>query len=490
ATRTIKFLTGVRYPITFEWDPVELPDGSLHLKDPFREVSSDIHLKTDPDGINALTKTAITSLVMKYSKSINATFEATNGWNLVEPFHQEIQVQAIISIPPGIIRGSFFSHEGGYIPANTILPGHGYWIKSSGDGELIMNAPVKDGDNDLPTSAMYEIGFNVADGAGGTYNLAAGIDPLATAGIDADLGEAKLPPAPPAGIFDARFVFPDSVTGSLKDYRMGTQVYQGTVSHKINYQLSTGSAGFRLNFTIPEINGKVSVNLKDPFGGVLFNQTYNTFNTPISYTVTNKALKSVLVTIIYDLEVPIELISFVAKQNGQAVELRWATARETNNQGFEIEHSRNNITFVKLGYVEGKGTTTEISKYQFTDRNPVSGTSYYRLRQIDFGGSFEYSKTIEFMPTQYSLGQNYPNPFNPTTKIKFVVPVDAKVVVKVYNSIGQEVAELTNSIIPMGLHQINFRGSGLTSGVYFYTIDAKGIDGTTYSDVKKMVLMR
>ncbi|MCF8306326.1 MAG: T9SS type A sorting domain-containing protein, partial [Ignavibacteriales bacterium] len=122
----------------------------------------------------------------------------------------------------------------------------------------------------------------------------------------------------------------------------------------------------------------------------------------------------------------------------------------------------------------------------------VSGTSYYRLRQTDFGGAFEYSQTVEveFVPTQYSLGQNYPNPFNPTTKIKFAVPVDAKVVVKVYNTIGQEVAEAVNGSFSAGLYEVSFNASDLTSGVYFYTIDAKGINGTTYSNVKKMILMK
>ncbi|MCF8307277.1 MAG: T9SS type A sorting domain-containing protein, partial [Ignavibacteriales bacterium] len=192
-------------------------------------------------------------------------------------------------------------------------------------------------------------------------------------------------------------------------------------------------------------------------------------------------------------EVPVELTSFAAAVSGETVELQWETATETNNQGFQIERSLSGAEgWSVIGYVEGKGTTTEISKYQFVDRTPVSGTSYYRLRQIDFGGAFEYSSAVEveFVPTQYSLGQNYPNPFNPTTKIKFAVPVDAKVVVKVYNTIGQEVAEAVNGSFSAGLYEVSFNASDLTSGVYFYTIDAKGIDGTTHSDVKKMVLMR
>ncbi|MCF8317083.1 MAG: T9SS type A sorting domain-containing protein, partial [Ignavibacteriales bacterium] len=76
------------------------------------------------------------------------------------------------------------------------------------------------------------------------------------------------------------------------------------------------------------------------------------------------------------------------------------------------------------------------------------------------------------------------------TKIKFAVPVDAKVVVKVFNTIGQEVAEAVNGSFSSGLYEVSFNASDLTSGVYFYTIDAKGFDGTSYSTVRKMILMK
>ncbi|MCF8306928.1 MAG: hypothetical protein K9G57_14840, partial [Ignavibacteriales bacterium] len=166
---------------------------------------------------------------LKFSEADEHTFtgqafvgnvSVSEGWNMVGPFNVETPVSAVISDPPGLIASSFFGFDNGYVVPENLMPGHGYWVKASGNGELIMNTPVKDGEKGVNEAAMYEIAFNVVDGVGGTYNMAAGIDPLGTDGLDAGLGEAELPPAPPAGIFDARFVFPDNVTGSLKDYRM------------------------------------------------------------------------------------------------------------------------------------------------------------------------------------------------------------------------------------------------------------------------------
>ena len=120
--------------------------------------------------------------------------------------------------------------------------------------------------------------------------------------------------------------------------------------------------------------------------------------------------------------VPVELISFTAEVDGNVVTLFWQTATETNNSGFEIERQVGNkqsaaCNWDKVGFVEGKGTTTEIQSYSFTDK-PEPGTYKYRLKQIDFDGTFAYSPEVEAevkAPNVFSLEQNYPNPFNPST---------------------------------------------------------------------------
>ncbi|MBT8386541.1 MAG: ASPIC/UnbV domain-containing protein, partial [Ignavibacteria bacterium] len=91
---------------------------------------------------------------------------------------------------------------------------------------------------------------------------------------------------------------------------------------------------------------------------------------------------------------------------------------------------------------------------------------------------------------EYSLGQNYPNPFNPGTKIDFILAVDSKVSLKVFDVLGQEVAILINSDLVAGSHNVDFNAASINSGVYFYRIDATGIDGTNFTNVKKMILTK
>jgi hypothetical protein len=94
------------------------------------------------------------------------------------------------------------------------------------------------------------------------------------------------------------------------------------------------------------------------------------------------------------------------------------------------------------------------------------------------------------MPSDYKLEQNYPNPFNPTSKIVFRLAVDSKVTLNIFDILGQEVTTLVNSDLEAGSHEFDFDASGVNSGVYFYRLDAAGINGTKFSSVKKMVLMK
>lgn len=190
--------------------------------------------------------------------------------------------------------------------------------------------------------------------------------------------------------------------------------------------------------------------------------------------------------------IPVELSSFTASVGDGNVTLNWSTASETNNQGFEVQRAVNG-EFEVVGYVDGNGTTTEVQNYSFTDRNVQAGTYSYRLKQIDLDGTFEYSSTIEVdvtAPKEFALDQNYPNPFNPSTKIAFRLATDANVTLKVFDILGQEVMSLISGDLTAGSHEVIFDASGINSGVYFYRIDAKGIDGTDFSSVKKMILTK
>ncbi len=195
----------------------------------------------------------------------------------------------------------------------------------------------------------------------------------------------------------------------------------------------------------------------------------------------------------FNLVVPVELISLSADEVNNNVQLNWQTATETNNRGFEIERSADSQTFTKIGFVPGRGTTTQKSAYSYIDKEAMEGKLYYRLKQVDLDGTFEYSGAVEInysIPAEFSLSQNYPNPFNPSTKIKFSLAADSKVSVKVYNLLGQQVAELTSGEYTAGRHEVNFDAASLSSGIYFYIINAAGKDGSNFTSTKKMTLMK
>jgi photosystem II stability/assembly factor-like uncharacterized protein len=197
--------------------------------------------------------------------------------------------------------------------------------------------------------------------------------------------------------------------------------------------------------------------------------------------------------ITYTNPLPVELTSFSASVNKNDVTLSWQTATETNNSGFQIERLNNSEIdntqeWKSIGFVEGHGSTTEEHNYSFVDRNISAGEYQYRLKQIDYDGSFEYSEIINVdvsKPSEFSLKQNYPNPFNPSTTIQYSIPESGNVKLTVYNSLGEEVALLVNEYREAGTYKINFDAEKLSNGVYYYRLISE-----KYMDVKKMILLK
>jgi len=192
--------------------------------------------------------------------------------------------------------------------------------------------------------------------------------------------------------------------------------------------------------------------------------------------------------------VPVELTSFTANVSNGSVVLNWSTSTETNNSGFEILRSaQNENDWQKIGFVPGFGTTTEPKSYSYNDETVTSGKYYYKLKQIDYDGSHSFSDVAEVdisLPTVFALEQNYPNPFNPSTSIQFSLPVDANVTIVVYNLVGEKVADVVSGDFSAGQHNVNFDASSLTSGVYFYRIDVTASNGSNFSSVKKMTVLK
>ena len=185
--------------------------------------------------------------------------------------------------------------------------------------------------------------------------------------------------------------------------------------------------------------------------------------------------------------VPVELTSLTASANGSIVVLKWTTATELNNRGFEIERSltptpsrrEGAIEWVKVGFVQGIGTSTHKKDYSYVDAVTEYGKYAYRLKQIDFDGTFSYSEEVYveagLKPESFTLEQNYPNPFNPTTFIKFNLPQASKINLSVYNSLGELVNVIAYGEYEAGVYERVFNASSLASGIYIYVLKTDNV---------------
>lgn len=175
--------------------------------------------------------------------------------------------------------------------------------------------------------------------------------------------------------------------------------------------------------------------------------------------------------------VPVELTSFTGLYDNNSVILNWVTSTETNNSGFEIERRSDTSGFEKIGFVSGNGTSTNRISYSFVDNKLSEPKYFYRLKQIDFDGSINYSAEVQVNISSlndFKLYQNYPNPFNPTTKIQYYLPETSTVKIGLYDLLGNEVLSLINQEMPAGTNNIELNASKLASGIYFVKMDSKG----------------
>ncbi len=186
--------------------------------------------------------------------------------------------------------------------------------------------------------------------------------------------------------------------------------------------------------------------------------------------------------------VPVELTSFTYAVSEGTVVLNWTTVTETNNSHFIVQRSYDNISFMPIARIEGNGTTSEISKYSYADDSLENGLYFYRLKQVDYDGSYSYSQVIEVrlgIPINFYLAQNFPNPFNPNTIIEFQITEASFVSLRIFDPTGGEVANLVSDELSAGKYKYSWDASNLSSGVYIYQLDAGN-----YFETKKMILLK
>lgn len=212
----------------------------------------------------------------------------------------------------------------------------------------------------------------------------------------------------------------------------------------------------------------------------------NHSNEPITGVINNQILTAP--ENILNVPLPVELSSFTGQLIKNTVYLKWESKTEINNSGFNVERRINEGEWNTVGFVQGSGNTTLPKEYNFVDKDIFGGSKFeYRLKQIDYNGTFEYSEIVELElePLEFELLQNYPNPFNPSTTIRFSLPQTAKINLNLYNLLGELVKTLAEGTYEAGYHKVDFDASALASGVYLYRIESE-----SFTQQKKMILLR
>jgi len=420
---------------------------------------------------------------------------------------------SLFLLPLSLSFGQLLVEDFDY-PVGDSLTGHG-WTKHSGTGLTIL---VQSGNLTYTGYPSSGIGnhVNIQGGSGSREDVNKGIDSLftngdaiyysflanvASAGTTADyfihIGNRVSPTTFTS--FSAR-VFVQDVSGNLRfglsntsTSTMGTTnfTYNTTYLVFVKYTINTGgtdecklwvfSSGVPLSEALagtPEVLNTATSG-QDIIDAIALRQGGQTYSVLVDGIRTSTQWGDL---------VPVEFTSFSSVVAGSDVILNWSTATELNNFGFEVQRSVAGNEFATVGFVEGHGTTTEAKNYTFIDANLQAGSYTYRLKQVDYNGTFSYSDEVNAeitSPVQFELSQNYPNPFNPSTTIKFSIPQSSNVTLKVFNALGQEISTLVDQNMEAGTHTINFDATHLNSGIYFYRLEAG-----MFNEVRKMTLIK
>lgn len=193
-------------------------------------------------------------------------------------------------------------------------------------------------------------------------------------------------------------------------------------------------------------------------------------------TINNVSTFGPWAIISYISALPIELVSFKASIADSEVNLNWTTATEVNNDHFSIERSRDGREFEVIGNVKGAGNSSGTKNYAFIDQHPYTGTSYYRLKQIDYDKKFAYSQieTVKFNSgvnsNPFVVDNIFPSPFTDHFTLTYKVADNSETMVTISNSSGQLVHQEKQQSTE-GMNKFEFKDNyGLQNGIYYITL--------------------
>ena len=188
---------------------------------------------------------------------------------------------------------------------------------------------------------------------------------------------------------------------------------------------------------------------------------------------------------------PVELSSFEAVADENAAVLTWATASETNNAGFEVQHARTSAdaAWTTLTFIEGAGTTNRPQQYRFRVADLDPGTHRFRLRQVDVDGASELSPVVEValqMDAPYRLSAPYPNPSRGTARMDLMVQQTQDVRAVLFDALGREVTVLHEGPMQANTpHTLRVEGANLASGLYLVRVS-----GTSFVTTRRVSVVK
>ena len=319
---------------------------------------------------------------------------------------------------------------------------------------------------------QLSIPITITDG-NTSVNVFFGLDVRASDGADTAPGlQEETNPPPPPPVMDARFFLAAGEVESQRDYRFGDGSDQSETHILVIREAPVAGASddMTISWDLPShVSGILRENGDGPTISVMAGVGSATVQT-------DAILGSIAVqmdisyTDIPDGILPVELTSFISRvEDGRAV-LHWETASETNNAGFDVQQ-RVNGEYRSIGYVNGRGTTTEKQRYTFRTRQLAAGSHDFRLKQIDFDGTFAYSQVVSAsiaLVGAVEMEKPYPDPFNPQTQFTMTIAREQNVTVAVYDMQGRHIQTLhQGALSPSEAHLFTFEASNLPSGRYF-----------------------
>jgi hypothetical protein len=269
------------------------------------------------------------------------------------------------------------------------------------------------------------------------------------------------------------------------DSRNGTKfsnIAWDNVAKKLSFDLTTTAHNLQAMVPFNSADGTL---LQVTEGGVPLTVTTQTVK-GIAYGFFPASSQSYVATY-SSTPLPVTLLNFTVTKQGDNAQLNWSTSSEENNKGFEIQRSTDQSNWTVLNFIAGAGNSQTEKDYQYLDQNLPAGTYYYRLRQVDYDGKSSFSKVV---PVTFDGGmalelkQNRPNPFSSYTSISMVIPKAGRVQLMLYDQMGRPIRQLMDEEKMPGTYTVTVNKNGLSSGIYYYKMNALG-----QVIVKKMTIL-